>query len=531
MAFTENNFGPIGGENIAAPAHWSYRSAIDTLAETTAIGYFNDKINQLESGDNIYINASDSVGWYKVANDGDEITLTPVSDGGNSGVQSITGDGVDNNDPENPTLSFPDADQVDDTSTANKFVTQSEKDKLAGLESSKFVGEYVNLAALQLAFPTAPVGSYAYVDAGAGQDVEKYIWDNSDTAWVLQQGQSTEETPASIKTKYESNPDTNPFTDAEQTKLGNQSGTNTGDETTATIQAKRPLKTVGGESLEGPGNVAIPSGGVQSVTGDGVNNTDPSNPDLSFPDADQVDDSATTNKFVTQSEKNQISSNQSNIASVSSSLATLSLELDAAEAEIDQIQIDITNLQGTTSSQGSSISSNSSAITSLQTDLSSISGDVSDLQTDLSALQTLANNIDTDLTELETYTEYGRRSPITSDNPLLIDGLANVFETIDTYTFTVSDEDTYKISVIIPWRLNSAQQRALFEFELDGTVILEATLEPKDSQNDDFLFVFGLRDLTAGSHTVVARGSKTNDQTVLTIDGCSWTRNRIILEP
>jgi len=47
------------------------------------------------------------------------------------------------------------------------------------------------------------------------------------------------------------------ITAAERTKLSNQSGTNTGDETTGTIQSKRPLKTVGGESLEGSGNVNL----------------------------------------------------------------------------------------------------------------------------------------------------------------------------------------------------------------------------------------------------------------------------------
>jgi len=38
------------------------------------------------------------------------------------------------------------------------------------------------------------------------------------------------ETAATVKTKYESNADTNAFTDAEKTLLGNQSGTNTGDQ-------------------------------------------------------------------------------------------------------------------------------------------------------------------------------------------------------------------------------------------------------------------------------------------------------------
>ncbi len=64
-------------------------------------------------------------------------------------------------------------------------------------------------------------------------------------------------------------------TDAEKTVLSNTSGTNTGDETTSTIQAKRPLKTVGGESLEGPGNIEIPdSAEWGNITGTLSNQTD-----------------------------------------------------------------------------------------------------------------------------------------------------------------------------------------------------------------------------------------------------------------
>jgi hypothetical protein len=43
---------------------------------------------------------------------------------------------------------------------------------------------------------------------------------------------------ASIKTSYESNSDTNAYTDAEKTTVGNQSGTNTGDESSATDSAE-----------------------------------------------------------------------------------------------------------------------------------------------------------------------------------------------------------------------------------------------------------------------------------------------------
>ena len=187
-----------------------------------------------------------------------------ITDLENTKLESVTGDGVDNTDPLNPVLSFESAASIktkyESNADTNDF-TDSEKTKLSGLESSKFLGEFTSLAALQTAFPTASVGSYAYVDTGVGQDVQKYIWDNNDSQWVEQQGQSTAETPATIKTKYESNADTNGFTDSEKTKLSNQSGTNTGDETTATIQSKRPIKTVNNQSLEGSGNITISGGG------------------------------------------------------------------------------------------------------------------------------------------------------------------------------------------------------------------------------------------------------------------------------
>lgn len=47
------------------------------------------------------------------------------------------------------------------------------------------------------------------------------------------------------------------FEPGDKANLDNQSGVNTGDETTSSIQAKRPLKTINGESLEGSGNVQI----------------------------------------------------------------------------------------------------------------------------------------------------------------------------------------------------------------------------------------------------------------------------------
>lgn len=47
------------------------------------------------------------------------------------------------------------------------------------------------------------------------------------------------------------------FVAGDKANLDNQSGINTGDETTLSIRTKRPLKTINGESLEGSGNVQI----------------------------------------------------------------------------------------------------------------------------------------------------------------------------------------------------------------------------------------------------------------------------------
>jgi hypothetical protein len=63
-------------------------------------------------------------------------------------------------------------------------------------------------------------------------------------------------------------------TDVQQTVISNASGTNTGDETTATIQAKRPLKMVNSQSIEGSGNINIGGGTWGGITGTLSDQTD-----------------------------------------------------------------------------------------------------------------------------------------------------------------------------------------------------------------------------------------------------------------
>lgn len=96
--------------------------------------------------------------------------------------------------------------------------TTDEKTKLSGLESPKFKGQFLSLADLNSA-DVGEEGGYAYVDGGEGGTVDLYIWDAVNSLWEVVAGESTAETPASIKSKYESNPDTNAFTDALKNKL------------------------------------------------------------------------------------------------------------------------------------------------------------------------------------------------------------------------------------------------------------------------------------------------------------------------
>lgn len=92
--------------------------------------------------------------------------------------------------------------------------TDSEKAKLAGLSASRFLGVYPTLTALNAAHPSPSEGSFAYVDTGVGIDIRVYIWDATDNKFVPQTGANSFETPETIKLKYETNDDTNAFTDA-----------------------------------------------------------------------------------------------------------------------------------------------------------------------------------------------------------------------------------------------------------------------------------------------------------------------------
>jgi len=87
-----------------------------------------------------------------------------------------------------------------------------------------------------------------FIGTNGGLDVTK-IGGNTDVTKLagIEAGATGDQTGAEIKSLYEGEADTNAFTDAEQTKLGNISGTNTGDEPDASLTVKGivELATVG----------------------------------------------------------------------------------------------------------------------------------------------------------------------------------------------------------------------------------------------------------------------------------------------
>ena len=90
-------------------------------------------------------------------------------------------------------------------------MSTEERQKLASLESSKFLGTF--LTSDDIPLDKAVAGSYADVDAGPGETVSRWIYDADNEAFVKSTGEVAGETSVSVKEKYESNPNTNAFTD------------------------------------------------------------------------------------------------------------------------------------------------------------------------------------------------------------------------------------------------------------------------------------------------------------------------------
>src|SRR5690554_5493251 len=78
-------------------------------------------------------------------------------------------------------------DKVAGKGLSEEDFTGALRDKLVGLEGTHWRGTFVSLSALEAGVIDPVAGDYADVDS-AGADVERYIWDATDSEWIVQSG-------------------------------------------------------------------------------------------------------------------------------------------------------------------------------------------------------------------------------------------------------------------------------------------------------------------------------------------------------
>lgn len=150
-------------------------------------------------------------------------------------------------------------DAVPGKALSTEDYSTEDKAKLAAIEGSHYKGTYASFSALAAAHPTAGAGDYADVDGGLDIDVKRFAWDATDSLWIAIGG-SPAMTAEQVKSLYESNADTNAFTDADKAKLialepgggGGGGGASTGD---VLFTARTP----GADYLLADGSLALQS--------------------------------------------------------------------------------------------------------------------------------------------------------------------------------------------------------------------------------------------------------------------------------
>jgi len=132
---------------------------------------------------------------------------------------------------------------TDDIDISPNYIGQTSITTLGTISSGTWNGTDIVYANLQDVSATDRI--LGRDSAGAGV-IEEITPTALRTMINVENGSTADQTAAEIKTAYESNSCTNEFDDAEQTLLGNQSGTNTGDEAAAslTVQGIVELATI-----------------------------------------------------------------------------------------------------------------------------------------------------------------------------------------------------------------------------------------------------------------------------------------------
>lgn len=115
------------------------------------------------------------------------------------------------------------------------IMTDAQKDKLEALKTSMYLGTF--LTSEEIPLEGSGAGNYADVDSGElDVDTERWIYDVESLKFVKAVSVPASETSESVKEKYETNADTNAFTDLEKSKLEGLT-----EETSESIKTKYEL--------------------------------------------------------------------------------------------------------------------------------------------------------------------------------------------------------------------------------------------------------------------------------------------------
>lgn len=203
------------------------------------LSIFESKQDKLVAGDNIVIQdnvisstASGGIGTVVSVNNktGENITLTSEDVGADPAGSASqvrdrsthTGTQLASTISDLPQLMNQKVDKVPGKTLSDTNFTEAEKQKLSQLESGHFKGwHFDGLVGLKATHPVGNVGDAAIVSEGESR--LWYVWSSNSSDWELDSSMSAEITPAQVKSYYESNPDTNAFTNDYKDKLDNLS--------------------------------------------------------------------------------------------------------------------------------------------------------------------------------------------------------------------------------------------------------------------------------------------------------------------
>lgn len=187
------------------------------------------------------------------ANQSDSYLLDRTNHTGTQAISTVSGlqSALDNK-----------VDKVAGMGLSQENYTTAEKNKLALLEEPHFKGLFPDLPSLEAAVPNPVPGDYAQVaGANPGDPSITYVWDDPLGEWVVQ---VPEISASQVKSLYESNPDTNAFTDSEKSKLAGiaiGATANTGTVTSVNVSVPTGFQVSGGPiTTSGTISVSFASG-------------------------------------------------------------------------------------------------------------------------------------------------------------------------------------------------------------------------------------------------------------------------------